>query len=62
MKTRIFSISLLVLVVWISSCSQDSDEGKLLSPKDFSEEIKGIVSPIIVDVRTPEEFVKGQRR
>ncbi len=57
-KSRIASI-ILVLSLFAAGCRSQNDES-LLAPKEFQQAIattKG--TAIILDVRTPDEFVKG---
>ena len=61
MRTYISISSLLIILTIIYSCSnaQVKKENTSLSPIEFSEKIKEINSPIILDVRTPEEYTNG---
>jgi|LakMenE01Jun11ns_1017448.scaffolds.fasta_scaffold9537254_1 thioredoxin len=55
----LFSIALVALL--IGGCSNRSTESSntVLSPSAFAEKLKAILSPTIIDVRTPAEFAKG---
>lgn len=51
----------LILFLFVSnlySC-QSQSTGKAVSPKVFSEQIKATKDPVIIDVRTPEEYAEG---
>ena len=47
-----------LLVANLYSC-QSQSTGKAVSPKVFSEQIKATKYPVVLDVRTPDEFAEG---
>lgn len=49
---------MLLLVANLYACQSQSN-GKAVSPKVFSEQIKATKDPVVLDVRTPEEFADG---
>jgi thioredoxin 1 len=56
-----FSIILLITAVVFSNCNSDKRDGykiKLTAP-EFAERIKEDSSFVLLDVRTPDEFLKG---
>jgi rhodanese-related sulfurtransferase len=58
MKTFLYCIaSLLSLVCY--SCSSHAQPGTLLPPAEFKKKVESSSQPIIVDVRTPEEYSEG---
>jgi hypothetical protein len=55
-------ILLFLLTIGLNSCkkeTQNSTTNNLLSPSDFNTAIKNEKEAVIIDVRTPEEFLKG---
>jgi len=58
MKTFIYCFfSLLSLILY--SCVSQAQSGTLLPPADFKKKIENTTNPVIVDVRTPEEYSDG---
>ena len=58
MKTFLYGIaSLLTLVCY--SCSSHAQPGTLLPPAEFKTKVESSPQPVIVDVRTPEEYSVG---
>lgn len=57
----LFSITLLATIALLNSCNSDRNNNykTKLSAPDFSERIDEDSSGIVLDVRTPSEFVKG---
>ncbi|MBF2709861.1 thioredoxin domain-containing protein [Flavobacterium soyangense] len=52
--------TLMILSFFVSSLKgQNKDVKRLLSAVEFSEKIMTITKPVIIDVRTREEFTKG---
>lgn len=49
---------LFLFIANLYSC-QSQSTGKAVSPKVFSEQMKTAKDPVILDVRTPEEFAEG---
>lgn len=58
MKTFLYGIVSL-LVVTLNSCSSKAQPGTLLAPTDFKKKVDATENPVIVDVRTPEEYSEG---
>jgi thioredoxin 1 len=58
-KTFLASIALLAFI--LGSCSDLKSQGTntTLTPIEFAAKIKEVPTPVIVDVRTPEEFSNG---
>lgn len=60
MKKIVLMILMVIPFFAISSTKgQNKEEKRLLSAVEFSEKIKTTSKPLIIDVRTPEEFSKG---
>ena len=58
MKT-LFTVFASLFVLVLYSCSSNAQPGTLLPPHDFKKKIENSANPIIVDVRTPEEYNEG---
>ncbi len=61
MKSRL-SISLIAITFFFTSCSNGQTNSEIntnLSATEFSEKIKQLSTAPILDVRTPDEFLKG---
>ena len=58
MKTFLYGIASM-LAFALYSCSGQAQPGTLLPPHDFKKQIENSANPIIVDVRTPEEYSEG---
>jgi rhodanese-related sulfurtransferase len=52
-----FFTSMITLVFY--SCFSQAQPGTLLSPTDFKKKVEATTNPVIVDVRTPEEYSDG---
>jgi thioredoxin len=57
MKTIFFSSSLLIAFLFVNLAQSQTKTG--LSATEFSDKIKQLPKAPIIDVRTPEEFIKG---
>ena len=58
MKTAL-SIFASLLALFLYSCSSHAQPGTLLPPNDFKKKVESTSQPVIVDVRTPEEYSDG---
>ena len=59
MKKNHFVISSILLVFLFISCVNGQTKTTNLSAVEFSNKIKQLPKAPIIDVRTPEEFLKG---
>ncbi len=61
MRAYIIIPFLFIILSTLYSCSnaQTNKENTLLTPVEFSDKIKTINTPLILDVRTPEEYSNG---
>ena len=48
-----------MLLLILYSCSGQAQSGYLLPPNDFKKKVETTENPVIVDVRTPEEYSEG---
>lgn len=58
MKTFL-SVFASLLTLFLYSCSSQAQPGTLLPPTEFKKKIESTTNPVIVDVRTPEEYSDG---
>jgi len=58
MKTFLYCFASLLSLVF-HSCNSQAQSGSLLPPVDFKKKVEATTNPVIVDVRTPDEYIDG---
>ncbi len=53
------TILLAIVAILLNSCTQANTQPTTLSAVEFAQKIKELPNAAILDVRTPEEFLKG---
>ncbi len=55
----LFSVFTSLLALFLYSCSSQAQPGTLLPPTEFKKKIESTTNPVVVDVRTLEEYREG---
>ncbi len=60
MKNKILvSTSILMMLIFTNSCGQENRKVQVVKPSKFEAILKSDPNVVLLDVRTPEEFEKG---